>query len=306
MGGTIQLDLAAAREAIRRHIAEPLGISVEKAAYGISTIVNLNMVNGIRRVSIERGYDPRDFALVCAGGAAGMHISALAEEMGIDTVLIPKVASGLCAFGQVISDVKYNYLSTEPMRLDDNADLTALNRQFNELEQRGIDHLESDGFDESDIRINRSLELRYVGQIHECTVEVDPGELTPQRMQAIVEAFHQRHEALFTYSEPHNPVELVNLESTLTGHVSKPNPPCLESGTEDAGQALVGRRDMVFGDTAECLETPVYAGEKLLANNRIEGPAVIEEATTTLVVRPGWQATLETAGSYRLNCLHKE
>ncbi|MGL6045062.1 MAG: hydantoinase/oxoprolinase family protein, partial [Vogesella sp.] len=89
-------------------------ISVERAAFGINTLVNMNMANGIRRISIEQGYDPRDFALICAGGATGMHITALAEELGVETVLVPKSASCLCAFGQVISDVKYNFLASSP------------------------------------------------------------------------------------------------------------------------------------------------------------------------------------------------
>ena len=118
VGGRLPLDVEKAREAIRTHLAEPLGISVEKAAYGMFTIVNNNMVNGIRRVSVERGYDPRDFVLNCAGGATGAHITALAREMGIRKVLVSKLASGLCAFGQIISDVKYNYMATIATRLE--------------------------------------------------------------------------------------------------------------------------------------------------------------------------------------------
>ena len=114
------LDLEKARNAIKS-IADPLGISVERAAYGMFTIVNSNMVNGIRRVSVERGYDPRDFVLVGAGGATAAHITSLAGEMGIDTVILPKLASGLCAFGQIISDVKYNYMATSPLRLEGKA-----------------------------------------------------------------------------------------------------------------------------------------------------------------------------------------
>lgn len=174
---------------------------MEKAALGITKIVNLNMVNGIRRVSIERGYDPRDFALVCAGGAAGMHITALAEEMGIKEVLVPKVASGLCAFGQIISDVKYNYLSTNPTRLDETVDIDGLNFHFNDLEKRGTDNLFADGFAEADISIKRSVEMRYVGQIHECTVDIPVREVDQGLVEEMLKAFHKRHEELYSYSE---------------------------------------------------------------------------------------------------------
>jgi N-methylhydantoinase A len=120
LGGKLPLDIEKARAAVAR-VAEPLGISVEQAAYGMFAIVNNSMVNGIRRVSVERGYDPRDFVLVGAGGATAAHITALASEMGIDTIILPKLASGLCAFGQIISDVKYNYMAPAPVRLDNAA-----------------------------------------------------------------------------------------------------------------------------------------------------------------------------------------
>lgn len=300
LGGTIRLNAEAAREAIRSEIAEPLGISVEKAAYGITTIVNLSMVNGIRRVSIERGYDPRDFVLVGAGGAAGMHLAALAEEMGIDTALVPKVASGLCAFGQIISDVKYNHLATYPMRLDQDADLEALNQRFTALEQDGIAQLKSDGFAETEIASERSLEMRYAGQIHECTVEIGNEPISAENLPKILELFHQRHASLYTYAEPHNPVELVNFESTLIGKVSKPNPPRIAEGDQDARHALIAHRQMLFNDHGIWQETPVYKGDLLLARNCIAGPAVIEEATTNIVVLPGWEITLEPSGTYRM------
>jgi len=170
LGGRLPLDLEKARKAIKT-IADPLGISVERAAYGMFTIVNSNMVNGIRRVSVERGYDPRDFVLVGAGGATAAHITSLAGEIGIDTVILPKLASGLCAFGQIISDVKYNYMATSPLRLEGAAYAT-INRLFEQIEAQGVKHLVADGFPKSAIRIERSLDMRYVGQVHECTVEI--------------------------------------------------------------------------------------------------------------------------------------
>ena len=124
-------------KAIKAKVADPLGISVERAAYGMYTIVNNNMVNGIRRVSVERGYDPRDFVLVGAGGATAAHITALAREMGIDTIILPKLASGLCAFGQIISDVKYNYMATAPLRLDNAAAYKRIDTLFERDREAG-------------------------------------------------------------------------------------------------------------------------------------------------------------------------
>ncbi|UTW12289.1 caprolactamase subunit alpha [Marinobacterium rhizophilum] len=300
LGGSIRLDAEAALEAVREHVAEPLGISVERAAYGISTIVNLNMVSGIRRVSIERGYDPRDFALVCAGGAAGMHITALAEEIGSNTVLVPKVASVFCAFGQIISDVRYNYMATEPMRLDGTANLDTLNTRFDDLEQRGTQHLQADGFAPEDISASRSAEMRYVGQIHECSVDIAGGVITQDRITTILADFHKRHEELYTYAEPHNPVELVNIETTLVGQVSKPPVRKLTPSGCTLNDALTETRPMLFDGEGHWVDTPVYAGERLDPGISVEGPAVVEEPTTNIVVRPGWTLVLEPNNCYRI------
>ena len=148
IGGKLPLNYENAFSSIEKNIAKPLGMEVEKAAYGIFTIVNSNMVNGIRRVTVERGYDPRDFVLVAGGGATGAHITALAKEMGIDTVIVSKLSSGLCAYGQIISDVKYNYMATIPTRLDSIKAAEKINKTFKEIESKGIEHLNKDGFEE--------------------------------------------------------------------------------------------------------------------------------------------------------------
>ena len=295
LGGRLPLDLDKARKAIKT-IADPLGISVERAAYGMFTIVNSNMVNGIRRVSVERGYDPRDFVLVGAGGATAAHITFLAGEMGIDTVILPKLASGLCAFGQIISDVKYNYMATSPLRLEGSA-YASINRLFEQIEAQGVKHLVADGFAKSAIRIERSLDMRYVGQVHECTVEIGNFANDVGAIEKVKGAFHKRHEELYTYSEPHNAVEVVNIESTLYGHVDKPQPPRVKKGAP-AAKAVVGRRKAIFAADAKLVNTPVYDGSKLGAGATIKGPAIIEEVTTTIVIEPKWSARLDASGSY--------
>ena len=295
LGGRLPLDLEKARKAIKT-LADPLGISVERAAYGMFTIVNSNMVNGIRRVSVERGYDPRDFVLVGAGGATAAHITFLAGEMGIDTIILPKLASGLCAFGQIISDVKYNYMATSPLRLEGAAYAT-INRLFEQIEAQGVKHLLADGFAKSAIHIERSLDMRYVGQVHECTVEIGNFGNGGKAVEKVKSAFHKRHEELYTYSEPHNAVEVVNLESTLYGHVDKPQPPRVKKGVP-ATKAVVGRRKAIFAADGKLINTPVYDGSKLGAGATITGPAIIEEITTTIVIEPKWSARLDASGSY--------
>ena len=315
LGGKLPLDKARAFAAIKARIADPLGISVERAAHGIYTIVNSNMVNGIRRVSVERGYDPRDFVLVGAGGATAAHITALAREMGIDTVIVPKLASGLCAFGQIISDVKYNYMATSPQRLEGDVAASGINALFKEIEVQGINHLAADGFTRERVDIKRSLDMRYVGQVHECTVDIGNFEITGASITVVKEAFHKRHEELYTYSERHNEVEVVNIESTLYGRVEKPKPPhlatgsavrkALKSGWSRFGlgnggvkDAIKAMRPLIFSADGLAVEVPVYDGTKLGAGDKLAGPAVIEEVTTTIIIEPGWTVELHESASY--------
>lgn len=299
VGGRLPLDIEKSRAAIKTHLADPLGISVEKAAYGMFTIVNNNMVNAIRRVSVERGYDPRDFVLMGAGGATGAHITALAREMGISKVLISKLASGLCAYGQIISDVKYNYMAPAPLRLQGAKAAKTLDGLFNGLETRGHEDLAGDGFSEKDISIRRTLDMRYVGQVHECTVEIGPFEVTETTLEDIKAAFHARHRELYTYDEPHNAIEVVNVESAITGHVDKPRRMHIAAG-KGAASALESHREMVFSADGVIKNTPVYDGSALGAGDELHGPAVIEEVTTTIVVEPGWVVKLHETGTYVL------
>ncbi len=303
VGGRLPLVYEKSYHAIEEKIARPLNISVEKAAHGMFTIVNNNMVNGIRRVTVERGYDPRDFVLVAAGGATGAHITALATEMGIDTVIASKLTSGLCAYGQIISDVKYNYMATVPVRLESDQAYRRIDDLYEEIEAEGIEHLKSDGFAESDIDIRRSAEMRYVGQVHECTVDIDSFKIDANTIERVKDAFHDRHEQLFTYSERHNPVEMVNIESTLYGRVERPNPAelTLQSGAEEAQK---GQRDLIFADDGQSTSVPVYDGAKIGAGTQINGPAVIEEETATLVIQPGWKIELHKSASYLITRLN--
>lgn len=297
VGGRLPLDAGKARGAIETSLAEPLGMSVERAAYGMFTIVNANMVNGIRRVTVERGYDPRDFVLVGAGGATAAHITALADAMGIDTIVLPKLASGLCAFGQIISDVKYNYMATAPLRLESDAAYARIDQLFGQIEAQGLEHLRADGFTGEGTRVKRSLDMRYVGQVHECTVEIDTFKVDATTIGRIIEAFHKRHEQLYTYSEPHSVVEVVNLESTVYGLVDKPGRMTVAPG-KGAASALKAHRDAVFSADGARVKTPIYDGGRLGAGDTVAGPAVIEEVTTTIVVEPGWTAKLDASGSY--------
>lgn len=302
LGGRVKIDRAAAMAAIEEKIAKPLGLDVATAAYGIFKIVNNNMVGGMRRVSIERGFDPRDFVLIGAGGAAGLHITALAREIGIGTVLVPKLASGLCAFGQIISDVKYNYMAACPMRLDADADLEAVTSLFAGIERDAVAALARDGFSADEIVIERSMDMRYLGQVHECTVVIDQLNVTAKSLPEIRRRFDAVHKQLFTYDEPRSIAEVVNIESTVYGRVSKLAPPRYAEGGPDASAFVRGERELFFADGTgvRAVRAPVYDGGRMLAGNLVKGPAVIEEETTSILIEPGWGARLNGDGTYVL------
>jgi N-methylhydantoinase A len=296
LGGRLPLDLEKARAAIKT-IADPLHFTMEQAAYGMFTIVNNNMVNGIRRVSVERGFDPRDFVLVGAGGATAAHITALAREIGVETIILPKLASGLCAFGQIISDVKYNYMATAPARLDNEDSYKRIDRLFRSIEAKGVKHLTGDGFAKSKIQVRRSLDMRYVGQVHECTVDIDTFDINAKTIGRIKDAFHRRHEELYTYSERHSTVEVVNIEATIYGLIDKPKLPALKKGKK-LQDTVKEHRKAIFSASGKGVRTPVYDGSALGAGAVIDGPAIIEEITTTIVIEPDWVAKLHGSGSY--------
>jgi N-methylhydantoinase A len=173
---------------------------------------------------------------------------------------------------------------------------------FSGLETKGVADLTRDGFTQDRISIRRSLDMRYVGQVHECTVEIDPFALTDDALIKLIEAFHARHEELYTYSERQSVVEIVNVESAIWGRVDRPNRMTVAKG-KGAASALEGTRPMIFDAGAVAKDVPVYAGARLGAGDKIIGPAVIEEITTTLVIEPNWQAELHESGVYLVDMI---
>ncbi|MFX1674020.1 hydantoinase/oxoprolinase family protein [Paraburkholderia sp. A2WS-5] len=302
LGGRVKIDGKASQAAIETHIAKPLGLGVGKAAYGIYNIVNVNMINGIRRVSIERGYDPRDFVLIAAGGATSLHIAGLAREIGVKTVLVPKLASGLCAFGQLLSDVKYNYMAACPMRIEPHTSFERVQRQFDRLEADAVAALEREGFPRERIQVERQLDMRYCGQVHECSVNIGAMEVSRETIGQIRELFDERHKQLFTYAEPESQVEIVNIESTVYGVLEQPPAQTIDAGSGEVEIAIKERRNMIFGrgQDVETVHAPVYDGTLLGAGDVVAGPAVIEEVTTSIVLPPQWSARLDATGVYVL------
>jgi N-methylhydantoinase A len=285
LGGRMPIDARAAAGAVADRVAGPLRLSAERAALGIFEVVNANMIGGIRSVSVERGYDPRDFRLVAGGGATAAHAGRLAAELGIGEVLIPKVASGLCAFGEAVADVKHTYLASYTAPLPA-LDPKRLNDLFIELELRGRAELAAEGFSDDEISVQRSVDMKYVDQVHECSVELPVFEITAQRLPEIEDAFHRRHEALYTYCERDNIPELINVEVNVYGRSPRIDVPA-EDGAASATPAAASERPCYLEEYAEYRATPVFDGGRLAVGAVVDGPAIVEEETTTIVVFPG-------------------
>lgn len=296
LGGQLPIDKEAAVDAVRGQIAEPLGIEVEEAAYGVYELVNTNMADATKVVSVERGHDPRDFALVAAGGAGALHGSKIADIVGIPRVIVPKAASVFCALGMLESDLKHDYARTLWAPLDA-LDLDELNEMFEEMDTEARSTLEAEGIPPERVGVERGLDLRYIGQHHEVRVAAPTGPITEETLTEIAGRFHAAHERLFLYSEPESPLESMNISVTVTGTIPKTPLADWPLGDKDPGRAIKSTRPAYFGDARGWIDTTVYDGRKLEAGNRFEGPAIIEEVTTTIVICPDDRAQIDRLGN---------
>ena len=296
LGGRMPIDAEAARRAVDERVAAPLGLPLERAALGIFDIVNANMIGGIRSVSIERGHDPRDFSMVAGGGATSAHAGRLAADLGIGEVIIPRVASGLCAFGEAVADVKHTYLASHTGRLPD-LDPRRLDDVFVALEREGRRELRDEGFSDDEVYVERSVDMKYVDQVHECRVEIPLFRVDEGTLSEIEDAFHRRHEALFTYCERDNVPELINVEVSVYGRSPRVDVPEDAAGDPRRPPASAAR-DAFFSEFGEYRETPVYDAAQLRTGDIVDGPAIVEEESTTLVVFPGWALSLPRRDVY--------
>jgi N-methylhydantoinase A len=306
LGGQVRLDRKRAEDAIKEHVGEPLGLSTTDAAIGVYRIANTNMSNGIRYVSVARGHDPRDFALMAFGGAAAAHAPMQARELGIRTILVPKTAGVLSAYGTLLADLKVSTATSFPAKVD-NADLDLLNQIFDE--QYKSEYQKVTGTDV--VRVDRHVlvDLRYEGQANELTVEIPMADssVTGHEWADAIRRFHQTHERLYTFSLPDKPVEVLTARQDIIGARVTHLPEVDTShGREfDAHDAITSRRTAWLPNTETAfrpVELPVYAGTSVMPGCHIDGPAVIEESNTTILLLHGDQATLNAHNVYVISC----
>jgi N-methylhydantoinase A len=295
LGGNFRLDFEAARKGIEERIAKPLRIDTERAAEGISRLVNSTMADAIRLVSISEGYDPRQCVLVVAGGAGAVHAAAIARELGIEKLLIPREASVFCASGMLLSDLKHDYVRTL------SGELTALPRAkiqelYREMESEGLKTLSEEGMQPSDVILSYGVDLKYVGQFHEVTIAFAS---LSESFAELQKSFEVQHKKLYGYDLPGQPVEALHWRLTAVGRTEKPSDGGrLPPKTRDKARPQKTRNVIFDGDT---VMTDVYDGRELSAGSAIEGPAIIEEPTTTVVLPPGCSLRINQFGDYELS-----
>jgi len=288
LGGRAKLDVAAAEAAVDR-LAAALGVSRIQAAEGIHRVVNTNMAEGIRLVSVRRGVDPRRFALLAFGGAAGLHVADVARQLDLSRVVVPRVASVLSAWGMLATDLRFEVSRThigDAGRLDG----AAVKRLFDAMEDEGRARLAacSDG----PVRIERTVEMRYGEQIFEIAVPLAGIDWSvPDPLPQIVERFHARHEELYTYALRDQEAVLVNARAAVIGVLPDlPREPTL-APRPDA--APTGERRIHLGGWRTA---PVFALDDLAPGQSIAGPAIVESALTTVLLRPGNRAGVTAHG----------
>jgi N-methylhydantoinase A len=282
VGGGMTLDASRAEEAIRTRVAEPLGLPVPEAAKAIIEVANANMADAVRLISLQRGYDPREFALVVFGGAGALHGAALARELSIPTVVVPPRPGAWSALGCLMVDIRHD-LSEMFLTAADAADPEALEAAFGRLEAEGRRLLQDEGVPQERVALERSIAMRYLGQWRSMDVPVEPGgDLT-----AAVERFHAEHEREFSYRRDDAPVELYRLQLTAIGRTDEVRLPRNESAAGASLPAPAAIRPVWFDGEEEPQQTPVYDRDQLPAGVQFVGPAVIDQLDTTTFVPPG-------------------
>jgi N-methylhydantoinase A len=291
LSGGVSLSAELAREAIRRHVAEPLGHDVVDAAWAIHEIANANMAAAIRMVTVQRGIDPRDFSLVGFGGAGPMHVARLAETFGIDTVVVPWGAGVASAVGLVVSDLSVEEVRTRLVGEGERS-VTLVQSLFDELEAAGAAALPPADHEAAAYEVIRSVDARYQGQAHQLTVGVPGGPLTDDDLAAVVKGFAARHEQV--YGVPGDgPVELVSFRARVVRVVAKHRPVARDEVANDGAEARLADRPVYAADAGRHVATPVYDWSRLRPGAGFGGPAVVEAPDTVVVVPPGWRASVD-------------
>ena len=291
-GGRTVLDRAAAKAATTV-LADRLGLSIEDTALGIIKVVNANMVKGIATVTVQRGIDVREFALLSFGGAGGLHAVDLARELEMSEAIIPPLPGVFSAIGLLVADVRHDFVTALGGIITTAADANELERKFQGMEDDARQSLRAEGFGEEAIRLVRSADLKVAGQTYELTVRLPgPGPLTSNGLFALVDAFSRLYRERYAFFFEGEPIELVNLRVAAFGVNDPIELPSLQPHSISSAGAGKGSRPVYF-EKLGYLETSVLKRDSLRPGMKLPGPAVVEEATSATLIPPG--ATADVA-----------
>ncbi|MBV7327182.1 hydantoinase/oxoprolinase family protein [Chloroflexi bacterium TSY] len=296
-GGTLTADMKGVYRALDR-LSQRLGISRHDAARGIVRLANNNMVNAIKLISVNRGHDPRDFTLIAFGGGGGMHACALARELGIKKVVIPKNSGVFSAWGMLLSDLRRDYLQTRVVELSEKDADQQLSDAFIRMEAQAQREYAEEGIDAARVRFQRYGRLRYQNQEHSTEIDLPLGLITPGKMDKIIEHFHTTYEREYTYRLD-APVELVTYHVIAFADVDKLVPEKLPPSSSNAKNRIKGQRKVDFLEAGIHTAT-IYDGHAVGSGLALSGPAVIEEADTTVVIPPMMACSVDEYGNYQI------
>jgi N-methylhydantoinase A len=293
LGGAMPLDREAAARAITEKIAKPLGYDAVRAADAIIQVANANMADAVRLISIRRGYDPRDFCLVAFGGAGSVHAAHLARELDVPAVVVPPYPGITSALGCLLLDVRHDLFRTY-LTSADKASSAGLEAEFAVLEEEARKRLAVEGIADDRVQLRRLMDMRYVGQWRSLTVPVS----TPleANLDASLDRFHNEHEREYAFSDRDQAVEIYGLRVVGLGLVRKPEFPKL-AGSGDLDAARSGERSVYFAEASGFLDTAIYHRAALPAGARFDGPAIVEQMDSTVVVPPDWRAEVDGYGN---------
>lgn len=296
LGGEIRADMDNVRRAFAA-LAAHLGGGVEDVARGVIRIADANMVNALKLVSINRGYDPREYSLLAYGGGGAMHAAALAAELQVPEVIIPVNSAVFSAWGMLLTDLRRDYLRTRVTDLTDAA-AGLVADIYDEMARHALAQFQADGIEMTRVRLERHADMRYLGQEHTVKVRFPDGELNASSLAEARSRFDEAHERSYTYKLPHE-VQVVNFHIVGYALVDKPELPKVAAARAPASNAIRSRRQVDF-DRHGRLETPIYDRLALGAGAELVGPAILQEPAATTVVPPEKKVRVDEFGNVRI------
>ena len=302
LGGDIKLDVDRAHRAVAG-VGGALKLNTDQAAQAMFTTINTVMANLITEVCTKKGHDVRDFTLVAGGGAGGIHAGAIAKQLSIPMVIVPRVAALMSAFGMFAMDLGLEY-ARSCARRQDQLDFAEIDRLYADMRRQAQEDFARLGIPDSTLSYQPTVEMRYIGQFHEVEIELPAGVLNAESLQILLGNFHAKYERMYTYSMPWRPAEFLTFRLKVAAPARPLRMAASQKKAGSAESARSGSRRCLFAGHSERVETPVYDWERLEPGHRLAGPALIDDKTTTVLVVPGFTCEVDAYRNLVLQAHH--